>query len=139
MTAPALTCEVCGDPAIGVASSSLGPISFAYCAECSAVGAEPYDVTIAFVAETCGRTPVAVAAWFLPVIEATAQRSGRTVEQFWADVAAHGRPKTLPPWWEYRNSEPLDLWSLPRPGDPDWQDPINPYDLGPLSDEPEAP
>ena len=42
----------------------------------------------------------------------------------------------LPPWWAYEDSTPMDLWSLPRPGDPDWQDPIDCRDLGPLSDEP---
>lgn len=35
MTPPDLKCQVCGAPAIGVASSSLGAISFAYCAECN--------------------------------------------------------------------------------------------------------
>ena len=34
VTPPDLKCQVCDAPAIGVASSSLGPISFAYCAEC---------------------------------------------------------------------------------------------------------
>lgn len=28
--------------------------------------------------------------------------------------AAPERPRTLPPWWEYQDSAPLDLWSLPR-------------------------
>ncbi len=48
--------------------------------------------------------------------------------------------KPLPPFWGYEESTPLDLFSLPnmapRPGDPDWRDPIDPLDLGPLSDEP---
>jgi hypothetical protein len=25
------------------------------------------------------------------------------------------RARTLPPWWAYQDSAPLDLWSLPRP------------------------
>jgi hypothetical protein len=83
------TCDVCGDPAIGVASSALGPVSFAYCAECARASAEPYGVTVAVVAEMCGRTPDAIAEWFRPVVEATAQRAGKTVDQFWADVRAH--------------------------------------------------
>jgi hypothetical protein len=48
-------------------------------------------------------------------------------------------PKSPRPWWEYQDNDPLDVRSLPNmapgPGDPDWQDPIDPHDLGPLSDE----
>lgn len=36
-----LVCDVCGREATGVASSSLGGISFAYCQECLDRGAEP--------------------------------------------------------------------------------------------------
>ena len=86
---PPLTCDVCGDPAIGVASSALGPVSFAYCAECARASAEPYGMTVAFVAEMCGRTPDAIAEWFRPVVEGTAARAGKTIAQFWADVAAY--------------------------------------------------
>jgi hypothetical protein len=34
-------CDVCGGAAKGVAASSLGPISLAYCQECLSRGAEP--------------------------------------------------------------------------------------------------
>lgn len=34
-------CDVCEKPSIGVASSSFGPVSFAFCEECSRNGAEP--------------------------------------------------------------------------------------------------
>jgi hypothetical protein len=89
VTPPDLKCQVCGAPAIGVASSSLGPISFAYCAECAQSGAEPYGFTVGYVAVTCGNTPEAIAEWFQPVVEVTAQRAGKTVDQFWADVRAY--------------------------------------------------
>jgi hypothetical protein len=36
-----LSCNVCNKPAIGVASSSFGPVSWAYCAECARKPAEP--------------------------------------------------------------------------------------------------
>lgn len=85
---PALTCQVCGSPAAGVFSSSLGAISFAYCAACNAVGAEPYGFTVGYVATCCGDTPAAVAEWLHEVIEATATRAGKTVAEFWADVKA---------------------------------------------------
>lgn len=34
-------CDVCGKPSIGVASSSLGAISWAFCSECARKPAEP--------------------------------------------------------------------------------------------------
>lgn len=85
---PRLTCDVCGAPAIGVAGSALGPVSFAYCQTCANTGAEPYGMTVAFVAETCGTTEEAIAEWFRPVVAATAERAGKTVPEFWAEVAA---------------------------------------------------
>ena len=84
----ALSCEVCGSPAAGVFSSSLGAISFAYWAACNAVGAEPYGLTVGYAATCCGDTPAAVAEWFGEVIAATATRAGKTVAEFWADVKA---------------------------------------------------
>lgn len=36
-----MTCDVCGRPSIEVASSSIGPISWAFCEECLRNGAEP--------------------------------------------------------------------------------------------------
>lgn len=35
------TCDVCERPSVGVASSSLGAVSWAFCAECAAKPAEP--------------------------------------------------------------------------------------------------
>jgi hypothetical protein len=53
-----LTCDVCGKSAVGVASSSLGAISYAYCNECLLRYAEPvtafeitYEVTSGDVAD----------------------------------------------------------------------------------------
>jgi len=53
-----ITCDVCGEPAVGVASSSLGAISYAYCEECLLRYAEPvtafeitYEVTSGDVAD----------------------------------------------------------------------------------------
>lgn len=34
-------CSVCGKPSIGFASSTLGPVSFAFCVECARKPAEP--------------------------------------------------------------------------------------------------
>ena len=42
-------CEVCGKKAEGVASSTLGAISFAYCHQCNVSGAEPYGMLVGTV------------------------------------------------------------------------------------------
>ena len=34
-------CDVCGKSAVGVASSSFGPVSWAFCSECANMPAEP--------------------------------------------------------------------------------------------------
>lgn len=36
-----INCDVCGKTSVGVASSSLGPVSWAFCAECAHKPAEP--------------------------------------------------------------------------------------------------
>lgn len=41
-----LDCQVCGRVALGVGCSGLGAISFAYCEECAARGAEPIGVLL---------------------------------------------------------------------------------------------
>ena len=35
------TCDVCKKPSVGVASSSLGAVSWAFCSECAHMPAEP--------------------------------------------------------------------------------------------------
>jgi len=53
-TLAGLTCDVCQrKPVIGVASSSLGPISLAYCRECANKPAEPLWL-FEFTYEQCG-------------------------------------------------------------------------------------
>lgn len=42
-------CDVCGGDAIGVAASSLGALSYAYCARCLRRGYEPYDAIVGLV------------------------------------------------------------------------------------------
>lgn len=41
-----LKCEICGKEACGVASSSMGPISHAYCRECLQLGREVYGTMV---------------------------------------------------------------------------------------------
>lgn len=85
MNLPELTCDVCGkEPAVGVASSCLGPCSFAYGRECLRVGAEPYCALIGALAD-CGREHCA--EWVHPIIEASLKVAGKTLEEFDADLA----------------------------------------------------
>lgn len=47
-------CQVCGkEPGVGVAASSLGPMSLSYGRKCLEVGAEP-QWAIEFVLDSCG-------------------------------------------------------------------------------------
>lgn len=47
-TPASLTCDVCSRPAAGVASSSFGAVSWAFCTECAHKPAEP-SVTFAYL------------------------------------------------------------------------------------------
>jgi hypothetical protein len=80
------TCDVCGAPSVGVACSALGPVSFAYCGECAACGAEPYGATVGMVAMMGASGLEALAEWFHPVLYAACLRAGKTAAEFWADV-----------------------------------------------------
>lgn len=78
-----LTCEICHKPAIGVASSSLGPISHAYCRECVNAGREVWTTLIGGLMTL---DPVRVAERMRPIIEATCKFYNRTEEQLWDEV-----------------------------------------------------
>lgn len=79
-----LTCDVCGEnEAVGVAASSCGPVSFAYCQECLSAGREPYGALVAYV---CGAQSMDdLAEWIHPVVKATLSAEGKTEEEFFAD------------------------------------------------------
>ena len=76
-------CEVCGAPSVGVAASSLGAFSSAYCHDCLVCGAEPWDM-LAVSLSCCG--PDGHAAWVDNVIAATIKRTGRTREELDEEV-----------------------------------------------------
>ena len=48
-----LDCDICGRPAKGVASSTLGAFSYAICQDCLTNNAEPEDI-LRGVVEDCG-------------------------------------------------------------------------------------
>jgi hypothetical protein len=77
-------CDVCRGPSIGVASSGLGAISFAYCTRCAQAGAEPYGMLVGAVADCDGVH--GCAEWLKESINATLAIVGKTREQFDADV-----------------------------------------------------
>ena len=80
-----MICNVCGErEAIGVASSSAGAISFAYCAECAAAGREPYWAIVAALVGI--RSFKDVANWFKPVIISSIEAAGRSPEELFQDV-----------------------------------------------------
>jgi hypothetical protein len=79
------TCEICGGPSVGVASSSLGAISHAYCALCASSNREVWTTLIGGL---FGTEPDAVADWVKPIIEATCEFYKKTEEQLWLEVAA---------------------------------------------------
>ena len=78
-----LKCEICGQPAIGVASSAMGAISHAYCREC--VNAQR-EVWTTLVGGLYGCGPDEVADWVKPIIEATCKFYNKTKEQLWYAV-----------------------------------------------------
>lgn len=79
-----LVCEVCGEPAVGVACSALGAVSFAYCLACLQAGAEVYSMLVYTIA-LCGGID-RVHAGVIAMIEPTLERSKHTREEFDAAV-----------------------------------------------------
>lgn len=78
-----LRCNVCGEPAIGVAASPLGAISSAMCRECLELGRQPWHVLIGCLMG-CERGEVA--EWVLPIIEATLTFYNKTEDEMWDEV-----------------------------------------------------
>lgn len=80
-------CDVCGErEAIGVACSSTGAVSFAYCIECLRSKREPYG---ALIASLFGMSNMdEVAPWYHPIVTATLKAEGKTAEELFADIAA---------------------------------------------------
>src|SRR5919109_204932 len=79
-------CDVCGKRTpIGVAASSIGPMSFAYCRSCLEERAEPYFMVVTTLA-CCGGRLEGTADWFKDmIVPASLEVAGKTVEDLLRD------------------------------------------------------
>lgn len=81
-------CSVCGwQGAVGTACSSLGAVSFAFCKDCLASGAEPFAM-LAYTVAVCGGLDNMVAAIRDVTVPATLRRTRRTLDELNAEAAA---------------------------------------------------
>lgn len=81
-------CDVCGKPAVGVAASVTGPVSFGYCQECLKAKREPYWAWVACVSSFGADSLDEVAEWARKSIRASVEFEGKTLDQFFADAKA---------------------------------------------------
>lgn len=79
-----LICDVCGQEAIGVVASRLGPISFAKCKRCFENGLEPYWLVVATIVMIGGLDNAA--EWLKELVKITLEFKGITMEKFIDDV-----------------------------------------------------
>lgn len=118
---PKLKCVVCGKPAVGVACSSTGPVSFAYCAECLRANREPYGALVASVVGI--ESWDLVAEWYRPVVLSNLKAEGKTLEEFFADVEEAQRTIT----------QAMEAgWTLPTPPTLSTSPPLAVYPEGDL-------
>ena len=74
-------CDVCGGGAVGVCSSTLGAIGFAYCSQCLRLGVEPWSACVATV-------------WCVPEADLseaareTIEASLKLLKKSWSDLRA---------------------------------------------------
>lgn len=82
-----MKCEVCGKETDNgaVCSSTLGGASFYYCANCLAMGFEPYDDLVS-TAWCVGNYPDDCAPWFVELIKRELLFFGKTEEDFKNDI-----------------------------------------------------
>lgn len=79
-----LKCDVCGQPAIEVVASSLGPISFAKCEKCLKEGLEPYWIVVGTFAMIGGIDYAT--DWLREIVDRTIEFNSVTMEKFLEDV-----------------------------------------------------
>lgn len=81
-------CQVCdAEPAVGVASSGCGPISFAYGKKCLELGAEPFWALVAYFASGGIVDRAGCVPDYWPTIEATCKVAEKPESEFWRQVS----------------------------------------------------
>ena len=78
-----LKCEVCHEPAVGVCSSGMGPISHAFCKECLVENRVPWST---LVGGLYGCRKGHVAEYAKAYIEGTCEFYDKTEDELWAEV-----------------------------------------------------
>lgn len=82
------TCDVCGrETKVAVCASTMGPVNHAYCQECRAAGAEPYNFMAAYIA-AAGEWPDDINPNMQARIRTLLAFHGKTEEEFSKDVFA---------------------------------------------------
>lgn len=82
-------CECCRkEPAVGVAASAIGPISFAWGQNCLRAGVEPYWLLLGCFGDL---GPDGLADWAQELLTRSLEYHGKTAETFWADAAKVGQ------------------------------------------------
>ncbi len=80
---PKYTCAICFNAAVGIAASSIGPISHPYCKTCLEANREVWHTLIAGL---FGCSKGNVVKWVQDCINATCKFYNRTEDQMWTEV-----------------------------------------------------
>jgi hypothetical protein len=80
-----LKCDCCGKPAIEVAGSTMGAVSFAYCKECIKNGIEPYWAIISYIFCGC-KTFDDMNDTYKEIVRKNLDFYGKTIEEFNQDL-----------------------------------------------------
>lgn len=79
-------CAVCGKKTeVYVASSSIGAVTYAYCADCLRANVEPWE-DLVYNCAVCGPYPESVNEWFRGIVRDTCKYLGKSEEEFKAAV-----------------------------------------------------
>lgn len=80
-------CEICGkETAVGVATSTLGPVIYKYGMNCLETGSEPYQALVLFLRKKGGRKNAMGSPAVYSVIDATLLTAGKTVTELDDDI-----------------------------------------------------
>lgn len=82
-------CDVCGKKTdVAVLATQFGPMSFAYCRDCIAAGAEPYAALVSYIA-CAGPWPDAINQKYQEIVREQLKFHNVTEERFAQDVQSY--------------------------------------------------